>query len=724
MAPALDAAPAPGQEIHLRQSWQVLVRNRRLVLGVFLAAVAAGSLWALQGRPMYRATTQMILDREDPVVVSFKTVTDVNERGWSDEFFQTQSKMVASRSVLLGAIRDMDLLQSPEFGGPRPAAEVATALAAPPGQSRLIEATVTTLLGRTDVDWLRGTRLVNVSYEASDPARAAAIADGIARSFISRVREARQGASTEATTWLAGAIEAQRAKVAAAERALQSQRDQEQLIEGIVSVDDRRTLVEQRLKELATARNVARTRRLEREALFREMKATANPLELPDVLRNPVITQMRVEQGNLERRLAMLDEKYLGQHPEVVRLRNQLDETRRKIDEEARQVVRAAENDARAALAQESSLDQALDAAKAEFESLSRRTVTYDAARRDLDAAKAVLAGLTGRMKETDVAQGLSAVYVRISEPASPPRQAAGPRRLLKFLCGLVAGLLGGIGLALFKDGLDDTVRTPDDVRAILDLPLLSVVPVAAGAGGGLLLGRPGSEDLVEPTRLLRAHVEQAVNGSGRGHVILLTSTVPGEGKTLTSANLALSLARGGQRVLLVDADLRQAAASRLLGCAPGPGLAEVLAAGSGALARVRPVAGLGLDVLPAGGPGFEDRCAARALEPLLAELRSAYDWVVVDAPPVGAVADALVLAPLADGTLLVVQAERVPRPAAQLTAERLARSGGRLLGVVLNRAPVERYPYEYGFHYGRYGRGPALLPAAPAPERADAAHP
>ncbi|HZJ69894.1 MAG TPA: exopolysaccharide transport family protein, partial [Planctomycetota bacterium] len=505
-------------------------------------------------------------------------------------------------------------------------------LAAPPGQSRLIEATLTTLLGRTDVDWLRGTRLVNVTYEASDPRRAAAIADGLVQSFIRSVREARQGASTEATTWLAGAIESQRAKVAAAERALQTQRDQEQLIEGIVSVDDRRTLVEQRLKELATARNVARTRRLEREALFREMKGTANPLELPDVLRNPVITQMRVEQGNLERRLAMLDEKYMDQHPEVVRVRNQLEETRRKIDEEAGKVVRAAENDAAAALAQELNLGQALDEAKAEYESLSRRTVSYDAARRDLDAAKAVLASLTGRMKETDVAQGLRAVYVRMSEPAAPPRQAAGPRRLLKFLCCLVAGLVGGVGLALLKDSLDDTVRTPDDVRTSLDLPLLSVVPVAAGAGGALLLGRPGSADLVEPARLLRAHVEQAVNGSGRGHVILLTSTVPGEGKTLTSANLALSLARGGQRVVLVDADLRQAEASRLLGCAPGPGLAEALAAGRGALARVRPADGLSLDVLPAGGTGSEDRCAARTIEPLLSELRSAYDWVVVDA--------------------------------------------------------------------------------------------
>ena len=207
--------------------------------------------------------------------------------------------------------------------------------------------------------------------------------------------------------------------------------------------------------------------------------------------------------------------------------------------------------------------------------------------------------------------------------------------------------------------------------------------------------------------------------------MVLVTSTGAGEGKTLNSANLALSLARQGRRVLLIDADLRQAAAGRLLGCAPVPGLAELLSGDAQAGQAVHAVDGLGLDVLPAGASGSEDLVSARALKPLLDAIRAAYDWVVVDAPPVGAVADALVMAPLADGTVLLVQAERVPQRAAAQTAERLAEAGGRVLGVVLNRAPVERYPYEYSFPYGRYGHA-AAEPAAgrdESPSLADARH-
>jgi len=717
-----DRPPFPGaQEIHLRQYWPVVRRHWRPAGAVFLGASALGALLALQGTNRYRATSQLMVDREDPVVVSFRTVTDVNERGWSDEFFQTQSKMVGSRGVALDVIRTMGLLQRPEFGGPRDPRAVEAALAAPPGQSPILEGVLSNVMACVDVDWLRGTRLINVSYEAPDPALAASLADGVAQAYIRSVRATRHQAASEAAAWLAEQIEAQRAKVAEAEKALQVRRDRDQLVEGIVAVDDRRTMMDQRLRDLAAARNQARARRLEREALYQEMKAAPTPLELPDVLRNPVISQLRVDQATLERRLAMLDEKYLDQHPTVVEVRSQLDETKRKLEAEARQVVRAAENDSRAAAAQEASLDRALEQAKAEYESLTDRTVAYDVGRRDLEAAKTVLASLTARFKETDVSQDLQAVHVRVAQSAAPPRQPFAPRRLLKALAGLVAGLVGGVALALLKDGMDDTVRTPDDVRLTLHLPLLSVVPQSRAANGAPLLADTGGGDFVEPSRLLRSHVEQALDGAPGGRVVMLTSTSPGEGKTLTTANLALSLVRGAQRVLLVDADMRQGAASRLLDSAERPGLAELLA-GRADFASVVRRSGRGLDVLPAGGSGSEDFLSARTVKPLLSALRAAYDWVVVDTPPVGAVADALVLAPLVDGVLLVVQAERVPRPAAVLTAERLAAAGGRLLGVVLNRAPVERYPYEYGFHYGRYGRPPVPLPAAPG--REDAAAP
>ncbi|HET8645770.1 MAG TPA: hypothetical protein VFO85_09795, partial [Vicinamibacteria bacterium] len=283
----MTAAPGAGVT-HLRQYWQALLRWRRLALAVALPCAAAAALWALRGHDVYRATAQMLVEREDPVVVSFRRVTEVNERGWNDEFYQTQHKIVRTRGVALSVIRSQGLLQQREFGGPVDPARVEAALAGDPRYARALDAVVKKFLSQLDVEWLRGSRLIDISFEAEDPALAQRVANAVAEAYLALLLDARKRASSEATAWLGEQMETQRRKVAEAERALQAHRDQERLIEGIVDVDDRRTLVEQRLKELATARNQARTRRLEREALHQQMKAAPSPLELPDVLRNPV----------------------------------------------------------------------------------------------------------------------------------------------------------------------------------------------------------------------------------------------------------------------------------------------------------------------------------------------------------------------------------------------------------------------------------------------------
>lgn len=703
---------ADGGDTHLSQYWQLLLRRRRLVLAVAAGCVLAGTVWALSGGDVYRATAQLLVEREEPAVLTFKRVTEVNERGWSDEFYQTQHKMVRSRKVAASVIASLDLLQHPEFGGPRDPKEVAAAMRAAPGASRLMDGAVAQLTDDLDVEWLRGTRIITLSYEAHDRALAATIANQAAQAYIDAVLETRRQTAAEAAAFLTGQLEEQRRKVAEAERALQSQRDKERLIESLVSVDDRRTLIEQRLKELATARNLTRTRRLERQALYEQMKAAASPLELPDVMRNSVAAQLRIELASLERRLAFLREKYLDRHPEVVRVRDQIAGTQRRLAEEAEQMIRAAENDYKAAAAQEASLDGALEKAKAEYEDLSLRTMQYEAGKRDLDAARAVLAGITSRLKETDVALELRSVHVRVLEPAAPPRKRSGPRRALKLFASILFGLAASIGLAVALESMNDSVRTPADVRT-LALPLLGVVPEAAGRNGAPADG--AADGFLEPCRLLRATLQHALGGDGPGRVVLLTSTGAGEGKTVNSVNLAASFARQGSRVLLVDADLRQAAATRMLGGARAPGLAELLAGRADVTEAVRTDRGA-FALLPAGGPGGEDRVSVPSLTPLLASLRARYDWIVLDAPPVGPVADALVLSSLADGTVLVVRAEHVPMRAAALTAERLAQAGARVLGVLLNRAPVDRYRYEYGFHYGRYEPAVSAPPESAPP--------
>ena len=265
------------------------------------------------------------------------------------------------------------------------------------------------------------------------------------------------------------------------------------------------------------------------------------------------------------------------------------------------------------------------------------------------------------------------------------------------------------MALALLRDHLDDTLKTPDDVRLGLPATLLAVIPrrAEAGAAGE---GAPG-----EGYRLLRAALGHAWREAG-GRAVLVTSTVPGEGKTLTSVQLARALAAAGERVLLVDADLRKPQAHTALGARRSPGLVELLAGEAKLEDVVQPLPN-GPDFLGSGGAAPADLLTADRIAAVLEAARRAYRWVVLDTSPIGAVADALVMAPAADGVVVVAGAEAVPRTAVRRTLERVAESGGRVLGVVLNRARVDLHGYDYQHHYGHGYGAYHQEPAPPPPE-------
>jgi capsular exopolysaccharide synthesis family protein len=672
---------------------RVLLRYRLMVAAVFASCVALALLKSALTRPLYRAEAQILVERENPAILSFKAVSDVNERGWADDYYQTQYKLLQSRSLARQVIGELGLLSAPEFasGDAGPAA---------------VEGAVDVFLENLTVQWIRNSRLITVAFESHDAALAARAANTLAAVYIRQTLEARSETATEASRWLARQIEDQRAKVAAAEVALQALREKE----GIVNIDERRVLVEQRLRELGSTLTGLKSQRVQKEALYKQMRAARDPEELPDALRSKLIESLRIDLARLERDLAERRQRYLEHHPEVLRVQTQIDETRRTIAAESARIVRAAQVDYEAAAAQERGVADALDAAKAESLDLQRRGVQYDSLKRELEAGKEVLNGLMARHKQADVAGALESSNLRVADPATVPQGPIRPRRALDLLMGILLGSVAGVGLALLRDRLDDTLKTPDDVRLGLGAALLAVVPDRAAAGQ--------DEDgaFREGYRLLRAALGHCWP-EGRGRALVVTSTAPGEGKTLTSVNLARALAAAGERTLLIDADLRKPEAHDAVGGARrAPGLTELVAGEIKLEEAIQPLAG-GLDFMGSGAAVTTDLLTRDRVAAALAAARLAYRWVVIDTSPVGAVADALVMAPAADGVLVVTGAETVPRAAVRRTLERLAESGARVLGVVLNRARVDRHAYEYQHHYGHgygaYHRAPAP-PAAP----------
>jgi capsular exopolysaccharide synthesis family protein len=694
---------APAQsDAHLLDYWQVIVRRRNLVMAVAMAVAGLIVLRAFLMRPVYKGAVQILIERATPNVLSFKEVAAVETA--RDDYYQTQYKLLQSRALVRKVIESANLLGSAEYGGPRSAEEIKAIAAAQPGASHVMEKAIDDFLLRLKVVPVRNSQLVIVSYESFRPEAAADVANRLAQLYIQQTLDFRYMTSAEAGVWLGTQTEEQRKKVQQAEEALQLLKEKE----GIVNIEERRELLEQKLKELGTSYNSLKTERLQKEALYQQMRKAPNPEELPDVMRSPVVQTLRIELATLERFQAQLLEKYLDQHPEVLKVRNQIAETRKKIALESQQVIRAVENDYKAVAAQEVRVAAELEASKGEALDLARRGMQYDTLKRELDASKSVLNSLLERHKETDVAQELKASNIRIVDPAAFPRQPDRPRKLRDTVLGVMFGLICGIGLAFFLEYLDNTLKTPEDVRLHLAAPLLSVVPEsridADGQTGCLLLGNPAETPFSEGYRLLRTALGYCWNAQ-QPRVVAVTSTIPGEGKTTTAINLALTLAAMEGEVLLLDADLRKAQVHHSLGAKRGPGLSDILVGKAHRTEAVQKIAGSKLSILAAGSPAPSpsDLMSANVLKGLLNELRDHYAWIVIDTPPVAAISDTLVLAPLCDGVVIVAGAEMVPRKGVAHTLERIIDTGARVLGVILNRAQIEKHSYYYRQYYGHY---------------------
>ena len=661
--------------------WAVVHRWRYLVGAVTLLITGAAVLHALLARPVYRASAEILIARQVPQVLEFRDIVGVDSQSWGDEYHLTQLKLIESRSLARRVVEKLGLAHDPEFAGEA-------------GEPASIERVVDSFQGRVDARRVEHSQIISVTFEASRAELAARAANTLAETFIEEAVRMRAETAGQVSSWLGAQIEEQRGKVQAAQDALQRLSEET----GIVNFEERRALLDQKLKQLGTHLTEGKARRLESEALHHAMSTVTDPHDLSMVIGNRTFQELGMDLSRLERKEAeLLGSGHLDKHPDVVKVRAEIAQTRERLASAAAHIVKAAENDYKTAAAQEKELGRALEQAKAEALDLNRRGLRYEASKRDLEAGQAVLDSLLARSKQTGVAQELTASAIRIVDRAAVPPRPVGPRRRLIVALGLLLGLSAGIGLALLVDRLDPRIKTPHDVRARLGLPVLAVVPEAAPESARpILFG--GDDSLSEAYRVLRAALDH-VWPAGEARTVALVSTACGEGKTVCAVNLALALAAREEEVVLVDGDLRRPQAHEMLAVSRTPGLTDVLAGRLTAAAAAQEVAGTRLRVIASGSAAARPAEALKpsSLRALVADLREKSRWVVFDTSPLGAVSDASTLAALSDGVVLVVAAEMTYWPAAAETLERLDQMGCHVLGVVLNRTRLERFPYGYG---------------------------
>ena len=717
-------------ETHLLDYVKVLHKRRWMAMTAFLLVLGGVTVYTFSVTPIFEARTRLLIEAENPNVVSFKEVIDEDQT--KADYYQTQYNILQSRVLARKTIETLKLWDHPLFGAEQgdQSSGVKKAAAGAAGwvtglftsasgeslhvpaadetaaQSKIIDA----FLDELTVSPIRNSRLVDVKFRSADPALATSVVNMLAKNYIEQTLEYKFLASKEATDWLGERLSEQRKQVESAEAKLQAYREQNDAI----SLEDRQNIVVQKLGDLNAAVTRAKTERIQKESMYNQLRSiqgNAAALDtFPAILTNTFIQSQKAELAQLQQTEAQLSEKFGDKHPEIVKIKSAIQNAHLKLQTEVNKIVQSVRTEYQAALAQENSLAYALSQQKGEALSMNRKGIEYSVLDREVQSSKQLYESLMQRAKETGVSSELKSSNIRVIDQAERPRSPIVPRKGLSLMLGFLVGTILACGLAFFFEYLDSRIKTPDELKAHLGLPSLGMVPALekkSWSGGEPMIHTGVPPNFVEAFRTIRTNVlfSSAEEGS---RVIVITSTGPGEGKTTVASNLAIGFAKAGQRVLLVDADMRRPRVHEVFGHKQEPGLSNLMVGNAKASQSVHKTAVPGLWVLAAGHnpPNPAELLGSQRFRDFLNSLKEHFDFILIDSPPVMAVTDAAIAANAASGVLFVVGAEMTSRHAARAAVEQLEQGRARFIGAILNRVELERNAYYYSHYYRReYGQ-------------------
>ncbi|MGA2484046.1 MAG: polysaccharide biosynthesis tyrosine autokinase [Candidatus Acidiferrales bacterium] len=753
----IEARPVPGhhlpvwdltpREPHLYDYLLILRKHQWLILAFLLTVVTIVTIATFRMQPVFLATARIEIDRENSNILPFQGTDPYEVYIDLENYIETQSKILQSETLAVQTIRSVGLFGQSEFA--ENASSEGPAAGGMAGQKRPPE--LGAFLGSLSVKRVPNSRLLDVSFESTDPQLAARVVNTHIENYIEQNFRSRYEATTQASSWLANQLNELKIKVEKSEDARLAYERQNQ----IWAVDEKQNITTQRLSDLNKELTDAQSNRMTKEAIY-QMGQSGSLEAVPEVRDNAMLQGLLQKRNDVDAQYNEALNQYGPNFPKVQRLQGQMKELDQLVGQEKKNIANRIENDYRGARQHELLLSQALDKQKIEANEMAERLVQYNILKREAEANKQLYEGLLTKLKEASISAGLRSSNIRVVDPAMVPTTPTRPSKSHNLALAFLVGLMGGVGLALLREYMDNTVKTPDDIETLARLPSLAVVPMftttngtgrhhrllkPAGANGHearmeLVSHHQPKSQMSEAFRALRTSLLLS-QADHPPQVILVTSALPQEGKTTAAANLAVTLAQLGDRTLLIDADLRKPGVGRVLSLGDGKyaGLSSYLA-GVSSLELVtipHPVIS-NLAAIPTGPlpPNPADLLSSDRVAKAIAELRTRFKFIVIDTPPIMAATDAVILSVQADGVLLVVRSGETPKQAFTRTHDLLKSVNCRLLGVVLNAvdssAPDYYYSYRYyPYSYGGYGQeksadqpmdnGPAPVPTADAHE-------
>ena len=716
-----SALPATSPDIltaalPLRDLLRILHKHRLMIATVVTVMVAVVAVVTYRIQPVYEAAARIEINGETPDLTSLREL--FLQMPTSEDYVQTQVRILQSDDLAMQTVRALHLYEDPQFAV-RPPGSNENAPFTSSEELRLIGM----FHSHLNVATVRSSRLVEVKFEGTNPKEVADVANTLSDLFVENNFRKKYESAMQASDWMAEQMRELKVKMEQSHEALiKYERDNQ-----IFALDQGQNVTVTKLGDLNRDLTEAEADRIAKESQF-ELVKTHRLSELTAVVQNSMIQDIQKQRYAVSGQLTDARGALGPKHPRVLQLERQLQDLDTQIQNQEQVAASRIETDYQAALNKEQLLRKAFDQQKNEANTLNSKLVEYSLLRRDYETNQQLYEGLLQRLKEAGISSGLRSSNIHVVDRARPPISPVRPRKSLNLMLSVVVGLALGCALALFNEYMDNSVKIPEEVEQLVNLPVLGIIPAVSSVMSYAARRRPLAQAAVtngttselatvsqpqsvvsEAYRALRTSILLSTSRHAP-QLILISSGQPREGKTTTALNLAITLAQRGDRVALVDTDLRRPRIHRSFQMANDRGLSTFLTTQAAPEDLARPVRQVpNLYVITSGPtpPNPAELLSSEPLEALFAELRRHFDFIVLDSPPAISVADSMILAAHADGVMLVVHGGVTTRETLKHTTKLMNSVNARVLGIVLNNVDVRSvdYKYYYSNYYGDYYR-------------------
>jgi capsular exopolysaccharide synthesis family protein len=705
-----------GDSLDVVEYWRAISKRRWSILALTLLVAVLATLVVYSLRPTYRATATLLIEQGKSKVVSIEEVYNQGLTG-NREYFQTQVEILKSDELARKVVEKLHLTTHPDYdprqAKPGPVSRLLSVFheSSAPSEDEIVKRVVQRFKKDLQVQLIRNSQLAQISFTSFDKNLAAAVPNALADIFIESDLEARVAMTDKASQWLRDRMGELKAKVDASERTLQDFRDREHIVDtkGLAMSG-----VTKQLEELTRSLVESRAKRAEAESAYslvqqiRSGKAQAGYDTIPAVIRDPLVQKMKEAEGDAERRMSDAAKRYGPEHPKLIQAKAELEAARENTKRQIQFVVQGLAKEYEAARANEAAVQSALAQSKADIQGYNRKEFQLGILERDVQQNRNLYEMFVSRLKETSVGNEVQSTIARIVDPATVPTESYAPKKSQIVAIASGVALLLSAMLALLLDRLNNTVNSTSDVENRLGVPALGVLQKIKGFAkkkgfiSELAFFNDTQSTFAEAVRTVRTSV--LMSALDHQHkIVVVTSSVPEEGKTTLSFNLACALGQV-KKVLLIDADLRRPKIGKLVGRETRqPGLADLVAGQAQVSQCVFFDERAGIHILPAGTvpPNPLELLSSRRFEDVVTKLREAFDIVVIDSAPLQLVSDAQVLSQFASSVIYVVKADSTPYQVAQNGIKKLRRVNAPILGVVLNQLDIEKAEKYYGEYSG-----------------------